>query len=72
LGLISTKLEQKIYGTAPEFVADIRTLLQKTAPRISESVATVCNGSETSDFTALKSVPFQEIEEELRAIESKW
>ena len=56
---------------AAEFVADIRALLQKTAPRISDSAATACDGSEASDY-ALKSAPFQEIEEELKALESKW
>ena len=70
--MISTNLEQKIYVTAAEFVADIRALLQKTAPRISESASTACDGSKTSDDSALKSVPFQEIEEELKALESKW
>ncbi len=58
--------------TAAEFVADIRALLQKTATRISDSVSTVCDGSEVSDHGALKSAPFQEIEEELKALESKW
>ncbi len=70
--MISTKLEQKIYATASEFVADIRALLQKTAPRISDSVAPACDGSEASDNSSLKSAPFQEIEEELKALESKW
>jgi hypothetical protein len=65
-------LEQKIYVTADEFVADIRALLQKTAPRISDPVSTACVGSKASEDSALKSAPFQEIEEELKALESKW
>ena len=56
--------------TADEFVADIRALLQKTAPRISDPVSTACVGA--SEDSALKSAPFQEIEEELKALESKW
>ena len=60
---ISTKLEQKIYGTAAEFVGDIRSLLQKAAPQISES-------SPASKEPA--AVVFREIEEELKALESKW
>lgn len=60
---ISTKLEQKIYATAAEFVGDIRGLLQKAAPQISES-------SPSSKEPA--SLMFREIEEELKALESKW